>query len=172
MAKHSRRAFLKTSGAGTVALGLAACAPRPAEPAQAASERAASAGATAPAAAPRRAVAVPPEQRILVVVQLSGGNDGLNMLVPYGEGLYYQLRPELGIPAEQVLPLDDAVGLHPSLNAFKALYDQGKLALVQGVGYPNPNRSHFRAMDIWHTARPETNADEGWLGAFMAEVYR
>jgi uncharacterized protein (DUF1501 family) len=115
---------------------------------------------------------VPPGQRTLVVVQLSGGNDGLNMVVPYGEGLYYDLRPELAIPADQVLPLDDRLGLHPSLQAVRELYDQGQLALIQGVGYPHPNRSHFRSMDIWHTARPDSYVDEGWLGTFMAQVYR
>jgi uncharacterized protein (DUF1501 family) len=114
-----------------------------------------------------------PGKRTLVVVQLSGGNDGLNAVVPYANGLYYQLRPQIGIAADQVLHLDDQVGLHPNLKAFKALYDAGKLALIQGVGYPNPNRSHFRSMEIWHTARPDGPApSQGWLGAFMAEVYK
>jgi uncharacterized protein (DUF1501 family) len=171
MAKHSRRAFLKTSSAGAVALGLAACAPR-VDSVRAPGEPVPDEACVVPAAPIRRVVAVPPERRTLVVVQLSGGNDGLNMLVPYGEGRYYDLRPELALPGDQVVPLDGALGLHPSLKAFKELYDQGKLALIQGVGYPNPNRSHFRSMDIWHTARPQTNADEGWLGAFMAQVYR
>jgi uncharacterized protein (DUF1501 family) len=115
---------------------------------------------------------VPPEQRILVMVQLSGGDDGLNLLVPYGDGTYYDLRPKLAIEQSAVLPLNNQFGLHPNLKSFKQLYDGGKLALIQGVGYPNPNRSHFRSMDIWHTARPDANGDQGWLGAFMSEIYK
>ena len=112
-------------------------------------------------------------QRTLVVVQLSGGNDGLNAVVPYGNGLYYQLRPQIGIAANQVLHLDEQVGLHPNLKSFKTLYDQKQLAIIQGVGYPNASRSHFRSMEIWHTARPDLSMpNQGWLGAFMAEVYK
>jgi hypothetical protein len=110
--------------------------------------------------------------RALVVLQLSGGHDGLNAVIPYGDGLYYQMRPQINIPADKVLHLDDKVGLHPNLSAFKTLFDQGRLAVLQGVGYPNPNRSHFRSMEIWHSARPEGPAPEqGWLGAFMSEIY-
>jgi uncharacterized protein (DUF1501 family) len=116
--------------------------------------------------------AVPPDRRTLVVIQLGGGNDGLNVLVPYGDGTYHDVRPKLAIQQSDVLALDDHQGLHPSLKSFKRLYDDGQLALIQGVGYPNPNRSHFRSMDIWHTARPDANGDQGWLGAFMAEVYK
>jgi uncharacterized protein (DUF1501 family) len=109
----------------------------------------------------------------LVVVQLSGGNDGLNAIIPYGSGLYYQLRPQIAIAADQVLHLDDQVGLHPSLKSFKALYDQHQLAIIQGVGYPNASRSHFRSMEVWHTARPNTSSpNQGWLGAFMSEIYK
>ena len=125
--------------------------------------------APVPAAA---AKAVSPARRSLVVIQLSGGEDGLNMVVPYGDGLYYQLRPQIGIPAAQVLPLNDRIGLHPNLKAFKALWDSGRLAVIQGVGYPNPSRSHFRSMEIWHTAEPEGSADQGWLGSFMDQVYQ
>ena len=106
------------------------------------------------------------------MVQLGGGDDGLNLLVPYGDGAYYDLRPKLAIEQADVLPLNNQLGLHPSLKSFKQLFDGGKLALIQGVGYPNPNRSHFRSMDIWHTARPDANADQGWLGAFMSEIYK
>jgi uncharacterized protein (DUF1501 family) len=107
------------------------------------------------------------------VVQLSGGNDGLNAVVPYGNGLYYQLRPQIGIAADQVLHLDDQVGLHPSLKSLKTLYDQHQLAVIQGVGYPNASRSHFRSMEIWHTARPDSSSPgQGWLGAFMSEIYK
>jgi uncharacterized protein (DUF1501 family) len=123
--------------------------------------------------APAPKTAVPADKRTLVVVQLSGGNDGLNAVVPYGNGMYYQLRPQIGIAADQVLRLDDNVGLHPNLKSFKALYDKQQLAIIQGVGYPNPSRSHFRSMEIWHTARPQGSVPtNGWLGAFMAEVYK
>jgi uncharacterized protein (DUF1501 family) len=123
--------------------------------------------------APAPKTAVPADKRTLVVVQLSGGNDGLNAVVPYGNGMYYQLRPQIGIAADQVLRLDDNVGLHPNLKSFKALYDKQQLAIIQGVGYPHPSRSHVRSMEIWHTARPQGSVPtNGWLGAFMAEVYK
>jgi uncharacterized protein (DUF1501 family) len=125
---------------------------------------------TQAAQTPRSSVAA--GARTLVVIQLGGGDDGLNFLPPYGDGTYYDLRPKVSIQQADVLPLDGQVGLHPSLKAFKRLYDDGKLALIQGVGYPNPNRSHFRSMDIWHTARTDANGDQGWLGAFMSEVYK
>jgi uncharacterized protein (DUF1501 family) len=107
------------------------------------------------------------ERRILVVVQLGGGNDGLNTLVPYGEERYYALRPQLAIARDSVLPLDEGVGLHPNLSGLKAIWDEGQLAVVQGVGYPNPDRSHFRSMEIWHTANPETFERSGWLGRYL-----
>jgi uncharacterized protein (DUF1501 family) len=136
-------------------------------PAQAATP----APAAAPPPNPARS-AVPPEQRTLVMVQLGGGDDGLNLLAPYGNGLYYDLRPKVAIAQGDVLQLDSQYGLHPSVKAFKRLYDDGKFAMIQGVGYPNPSRSHFRSMDIWHTARTDANSEQGWLGAFMAEVYK
>src|SRR5437763_5842931 len=105
---------------------------------------------------------------ILVVLQLSGGNDGINTLIPYADPTYGTLRPTLGVPTADVLKLTDEVGLHPNLKNFKGLYDQGKLAVVQGVGYPNPNRSHFRSMDIWHSARPQTFERSGWLGRYIS----
>jgi uncharacterized protein (DUF1501 family) len=118
-----------------------------------------------------------PEDRILVVVQLSGGNDGLNTVVPYGSGDYYKLRPGLAIPAPgagnaspdaRALALQHAagIGLHPSLAGFKDLLDDGAASIVQGVGYPNPNRSHFTSMDIWHTAHTSAQGD-GWLGRYF-----
>ena len=106
-------------------------------------------------------------KQVLVVVQLSGGNDGLNTVVPYADPAYYALRPTLAIPREQVVALDDRVGFHPSLAPLKPFYDNGRLAVVQGVGYPNPNRSHFRSMEIWHTATPERFEQTGWLGRYM-----
>ncbi|MFN8633497.1 MAG: DUF1501 domain-containing protein [Chloroflexota bacterium] len=155
----------------------AAAKPSVAAPATAPAQPTVTAAAQAPAPAPRQVVQQPrptvsPDQRTLVVVQLGGGDDGLNFLPPYGLGAYYDLRPKVGIAQADVLQLNGQVGLHPSLKAFKRLHDEGKLALIQGVGYPNPNRSHFRSMDIWHTARPDANADQGWLGAFMSEVYK
>jgi uncharacterized protein (DUF1501 family) len=108
------------------------------------------------------------KKNILVVLQLSGGNDGINTLIPFGDANYAKLRPTLGIPASDVLKLTDGVGLHPSLGKLKTLYDQGKMAVIQGVGYPNPNRSHFRSMDIWHSAQPETFERSGWLGRYVS----
>jgi uncharacterized protein (DUF1501 family) len=108
------------------------------------------------------------KNRILVVLQLSGGNDGINTLIPFGDPGYAKARPTLGEPANEVLHLTDSVGLHSNLGKFKSLYDAGKLAVVQGVGYPNPNRSHFRSMDIWHSARPDSFERSGWLGRYIA----
>ena len=108
------------------------------------------------------------KKNILVVLQLSGGNDGINTLIPFGDANYAKLRPTLGIPASDVLKLTDGVGLHPSLGKLKTLYDQGKMAVIQGVGYPNPNRSHFRSMDIWHSAQPDTFERSGWLGRYVS----
>ena len=88
----------------------------------------------------------------LVVVQLSGGNDYLNTIVPYGNGLYYDFRGTINIRPEDVLPIDDETGFRPGMEPIKRLWDEGKVAIIHGIGYPNPNRSHFRSMDIWHTA--------------------
>jgi uncharacterized protein (DUF1501 family) len=115
-----------------------------------------------------RAAAINSDNLILVVLQLSGGNDGVNTLIPFGDPNYSKLRPSLGYAASDVLPLTDSVGLNPNLARVKALYDQGKVAIVQGVGYPNPNRSHFRSMDIWHSASPDTFERTGWLGRYVA----
>lgn len=117
-----------------------------------------------------------PEDRILVVLQLGGGNDGLNTVIPYGASEYYNARPSLGIvepgkgrgdrPA--VLPVDQqlGIGVHPALSGFKELLDDGVASIVQGVGYPNPNRSHFTSMDIWHTANT-SGKGTGWLGRYF-----
>lgn len=108
------------------------------------------------------------EDRVLVVVQLSGGNDGLNTLVPFGDGAYYKARPGIAIPENKVVKLDKAAGrgLHPALSPLADLYNEGQAAVVQGVGYPNPNRSHFKSMDIWHTA-DTSGTGAGWLGKYM-----
>jgi uncharacterized protein (DUF1501 family) len=107
------------------------------------------------------------QNKILVAVQLTGGNDGLNTVIPFADPGYYQFRSSLAIPTSDILPLTDSVGLHPGLVGLKTLYDQGMVAVIQGVGYPNPNRSHFRSMDIWHTARPDILERTGWLGRYL-----
>jgi uncharacterized protein (DUF1501 family) len=109
-----------------------------------------------------------PDDRILVVLQLAGGNDGLNTLVPFANDDYYRARPTLAIPQRNVLRLNDEIGLHPSLADMKTLFDGGQMAVVQGVGYPNPNRSHFRSMEIWETASDsERSLKYGWIGRYF-----
>ena len=110
------------------------------------------------------------KDRVLSVLQLSGGNDALNTIIPYGDPLYKDNRPDVGVSDDQVLPIDDHIGFHPSMKAMKELYDQGKVAVILGVGYANPNRSHFRSMDIWHTCESEKNGTEGWLGRVMRDL--
>jgi uncharacterized protein (DUF1501 family) len=106
--------------------------------------------------------------RILVVVQLAGGNDGLDTVIPYADDAYHRARPTMGIEAKTVLRMSDYVGLHPNLAPLKAIYDNGSLGVVQGVGYPNPNRSHFRATDIWESAQPDRDvATSGWIGRYF-----
>ncbi len=107
---------------------------------------------------------------ILVVIQLTGGNDYLNTLIPHGDPLYYDNRANVAIPQEEVLDLDGHFGLHPAAAPIKGLYDQGKVAIINGVGYPNPNRSHFRSMDIWHTCEPDKVGTEGWLGRVIRDL--
>ncbi|HRI14449.1 MAG TPA: DUF1501 domain-containing protein [Verrucomicrobiota bacterium] len=105
---------------------------------------------------------------ILVVLQLAGGNDGLNTVVPYSNDHYQRARPKLALKAEAVLKLNDGIGLHPSLRGFKSLFDTGQLAIVQAVGYPNPNRSHFRSTDIWMTATDSDRVSNlGWIGRYF-----
>lgn len=106
-------------------------------------------------------------RRVLVVLQLGGGNDGLNTVVPYSDGAYFGARPRIGVNPESVLHLDDRVGLHPALEGVKGLWDRGQVAIVQGAGYPQPNRSHFRSMEIWHTASLQEHERTGWLGRLM-----
>lgn len=108
--------------------------------------------------------------KILVVLQLSGGNDGLNTVIPYADDLYYRARPTIGINHADVVQLSNSIGLHPGMAALKPLYEKGHLAVIQGAGYPEPNRSHFRSMEIWQTADPvSTVAGEGWLGRYFDE---
>ena len=107
---------------------------------------------------------------VLVIVQLSGGNDFMNTLVPYTNGVYYDARRTLSVPSDQVLPINETLGFHPNTAPLKALYDEGKVAVVQGIGYPDSNRSHFRGMDIWHTCEPNKIVTEGWLGKVVREL--
>ena len=108
--------------------------------------------------------------RALLVIQLSGGNDGLNTVIPYNNDLYYDQRPSVHIEQDQVLRLDDELGLSPAMGPMKQLWDQGKVAVIKGIGYPNPNRSHFRSMDVWHTAETEKVGTEGWLGRAIRDL--
>jgi uncharacterized protein (DUF1501 family) len=155
--RHTRRRFLQTS------LGSSALL---------------SAGVSVPAFLVRAAEAAAAQQRdptghVLVVVQLSGGNDGLNTVIPYADEAYNRNRIVLRIPAGQVLKVDGQVGLHPQMTGFAKLLEEGRLAILQGVGYPNPDRSHFRSMDIWHSARPDVEKPvDGWIGRFVERAER
>ncbi|MBO0789761.1 MAG: DUF1501 domain-containing protein, partial [Ktedonobacteraceae bacterium] len=106
--------------------------------------------------------------RTLIVVQMAGGNDGLNTIIPYTDPLYRQMRPTIAIPEKDILHLDARLGFHPGLAPLKKFWDQGHLAIVEGVGYPNQSLSHFQAMDIWQTLDLRGNGNEGWLGKMVA----
>jgi uncharacterized protein (DUF1501 family) len=113
-------------------------------------------------------IATGKDSTILVVLQMAGGNDGLNMVVPFADDFYHKARPRIGIQAKDVLKLNDQIGLHPGLTGLKELYDAGQLGIVQGVGYPNPNRSHFRSTEIWQTASDSNRYENtGWLGRYF-----
>ena len=107
---------------------------------------------------------------VLVVLQLAGGNDALNTIVPYNNPKYYDNRPNVMVPQDQVLPINDEIGFNPSMGPIKKLYDEGHVAVIQGVGYPTASRSHFRSMDIWHTCEPQKVGDEGWLGRVVRDI--
>ena len=107
---------------------------------------------------------------VLAVLSLSGGNDGLNTVIPLNNGLYRDFRPTLGIPEDQIIPINDDLGFHPAMAPLKKFWDQGKLAVFLGIGYPTPSYSHFRSMDIWHTCEPETIGTEGWLGRALKDM--
>lgn len=127
-------------------------------------------GASVPTFLGKTAFAAPTSEQagakdtILVVVQLTGGNDGLNTVIPFADAEYAQLRPTIGIPKAAVKKLTDSLGLHPAMGDFAKLYEDKALCVVQGVGYPNPDQSHFRSMDIWHAGSTEKNLTEGWIG--------
>jgi uncharacterized protein (DUF1501 family) len=101
---------------------------------------------------------------VLAVLSLSGGNDGLNCVIPRNNGHYRDSRPTLAVPEDQIIPITDELGLHPTMGPLKKYWDEGKLAVFVGIGYPTPSYSHFRSMDIWHTCEPEAIGTEGWLG--------
>ncbi len=154
----ARREFVK-KGVALVTLGTAHAA-LPSVFKGAFAIRASDADAAAPETSPKT----------LVIVQLAGGNDGLNTVVPYGDPAYARLRPSLMVPADQVVPLSDGFGLHPKLAALKPMWDSKKFAVVHGVGYPQPNFSHFQSMLIWQNAGPSAAAGEGWLGNYLARL--
>ncbi|MFT4639424.1 MAG: hypothetical protein ACI8T1_002749 [Verrucomicrobiales bacterium] len=111
--------------------------------------------------------------RILVLIELAGGNDGLNTVIPFADDRYHSARPGIRLSGDTLLKLDDYHALHPQMTGMKSLYDAGHLAVVQGVGYPNPDRSHFRSMDIWHSARPDDEEfrGDGWIGRALDETH-
>jgi len=107
---------------------------------------------------------------VLVVLQLSGGNDGLNTVIPYSDPLYVDNRPNVRIQEDQILPINDYIGFNSNMAPVKRLYDEGKVAVIQGIGYPHPSRSHFRSMDIWHTCEPDKIGNEGWMGRAIRDL--
>ncbi|HJY23405.1 MAG TPA: hypothetical protein VJ279_10990, partial [Hanamia sp.] len=111
---------------------------------------------------------VPPGNKVMVVLQFSGGNDGLNTVIPFRNDIYYKSRPRLGIQKEKALQLTDEAGINPALPFFKNLFDEGSLGIMNNVGYPNPDRSHFRSMDIWQSASDSNEyVSTGWLGRYL-----
>jgi len=110
------------------------------------------------------------KDRVLVVLELAGGNDGLNTVIPYADDLYHKARPTLRYQKKDIIRVDDTIGLHPALRPMEKLLQDGHLAIVQGVGYPNPNRSHFESMDIWQSADPRRKTTSGWLGRSLANI--
>src|SRR5438270_7846743 len=105
--------------------------------------------------------------KTLVIIQLAGGNDGLNTVIPHADARYRQLRPNLAVAAGEIVKLDDRLGLHPSLASLKPVWDSGQLAIVENVGYDHPSLSHFQAMDIWQTADPTNGRHDGWLSTLV-----
>jgi len=114
--------------------------------------------------------AEPGKDNLLVIIEMNGGNDGLNTVIPYGDDLYHKARPTLGLKKDQVIKVNDQVGLNPGMRGFERLLQAGQLAIVQGVGYPNPDRSHFESMDIWQSADPARKTPSGWVGRASADL--
>src|SRR5688500_8264666 len=112
------------------------------------------------------------DDNVLVIIQLTGGNDGLNTIIPIGDDAYAKARPSIGL-YDRLHRLDDRFVLNPGMAAFKELFDDGRLAIINGCGYPNPNRSHFKSLEVWHTANPIGGAEQkGWLGQYVEHVRR
>ena len=107
---------------------------------------------------------------VIVVLQLTGGNDYFNTIIPYNDNNYYDSRPSLKVPQEDMLTLDQEFAMHPAMGPMSDIYKTGEMAVIHGIGYPNSTRSHFRAMDIWHTAEPDKVGTEGWLGRVVREL--
>ena len=107
---------------------------------------------------------------VVVVLQMTGANDYLNTIIPYTNGHYRDARPKVGIPEDQVLPIDGELAFNPQMGPIKKLYDEGKVAIVHGIGYENSPRSHFRSMDIWHTCEPDIVGTEGWAGRVIRDL--
>ena len=107
---------------------------------------------------------------VLVVVQVTGGNDFMNTIIPYTNGIYFDSRPVVGVPQDQVLPLNDELAFNRNAAPLEELYDQGKMAIIQGIGYANSTRSHFRGQDVWQTCEPDKIATEGWLGKLVRDL--
>jgi uncharacterized protein (DUF1501 family) len=110
------------------------------------------------------------DDRVLVVVNLQGGNDGLNTVVPHGLSSYYKYRPTLGIAPNDVLQIDRTIGLNPAMTSLKGMFDKGQVAIVQGAGYPDPDHSHFRSTEIWQTAEPTKYLSTGWVGRYLDDA--
>lgn len=152
MSQTTRRSFLTTGAAATSVLSF---------------------GKVAPAFLKQAAAESKADGRILVVVEMAGGNDGLNTVIPFDDDDYRKARPELAIGSSDVLKINDRLGLHPVMTGFAELLERDQLAIIQGVGYDNPNRSHFESMDIWHTCqRKDTSRIDGWLGRYLEEAGR
>ena len=107
---------------------------------------------------------------VLVILQMTGANDYLNTIIPYTNPLYHDNRPRVGIPEDQVLPINDELAFNPNMAPVKKLYHEGKVAIIHGIGYRNSTRSHFRSMDIWHTCEPDTVGTEGWAARVIRDL--
>lgn len=150
--QQTRRQFLGSAGQSSAVLGTAVM----------------TFGTTAPQVLCQAAAASPQDERVLVVIEMAGGNDGLNTVVPHSDADYKKARQQIGIAKAGTLAVSDEIGLHPSLRQLADLLEQGRFAVVQGVGYENPNRSHFESMDIWHSClRKSDPRHDGWIGRFL-----
>lgn len=147
---QSRRNFVKNSLKGTALLAF---------------------GSTVPSfLASTASAATTGKEKILVLVELTGGNDGLNTVVPFGDDLYHKARPKIGVKEEALVKIDDHAGLHGAMRPLEPMLKNGQVSVLPGIGYPNPNRSHFESMDVWHTADPTRKSQDGWLGRSISSL--